>query len=142
MQVPPQHCVLAMHASPFCLQYDVAVLHVPPMQPPEQQSVFAAQVLPDALQPVMLVVAQTPPLHLPLQQSLPVAHATPMFLHAPAMHLPVAPHEPEQQSEFFEHTVAEPVVMHGPLRLPHWFGAKRPHCSPAWQFGVLPIPHV
>ena len=122
VQVPPQHSVLTVQASPFCRQYDVAALHVPPMQPPEQQSAFAAQVLPEALQPVGLLVAHTPPVHLPLQQSLPVAHAAAMFLQAVARHLPVAPHEPEQQSELFLQAVAEPVEMHGPLRLPHWFG--------------------
>ena len=122
MQLPPQHSVLTAHASPFCLQYDVAVLHLPPMQPSEQHSESAAQVLPEALQPVGLFDAQTPPLHLPLQHSLPLAHATVRSLHALARHAPVPPQEPEQQSELFTHFVAEPVAMHGPLRLPHWFG--------------------
>ena len=93
------------------------------MQPPEQHSELPAHVLPDALQPVGLFVAQTPAEHFPLQHWLPFAHATPTFLHAVARQVPVAPHEPEQQSELALHTVAEPVVMHGPLRLPHWFGA-------------------
>ena len=43
MQLPPQHWVLAVHASPLCLQNDVVVLHVPPTQPFEQQSALAAQ---------------------------------------------------------------------------------------------------
>lgn len=123
MQAPPQHCVFPVHVSPFCLQNEVAVLHTPPMQPFEQQSEPAAQVLPDALQPVGLFVAQTPPVHLPLQHSLPVAHATARFLHALARHVPFPPQDPEQQSEPLVHLVAEPVAMHGPLTLPHWFGA-------------------
>jgi hypothetical protein len=122
-QLPPQHWVLAVHASLSCLQNDVAALQVPPMQPFEQHSELAAQVLPDALQAPPLVVAQKPPVHLPLQHSLPVVHATAMFLHAVARHWPVAPQEPEQQSELFVHVVAAPVTMHGPERLPHWFGA-------------------
>jgi hypothetical protein len=86
VQAPPQHCVLAVHASPFCLQNDVATLQVPPMQPFEQHSASAAQLLPDALHAPPLVVAQKPPVHLPLQHSLPVVHATAMFLHAVARH--------------------------------------------------------
>src|SRR4051812_14940275 len=88
--VPPQHSVATVHASPFCLQYDVVALHLPPMQPFEQHSASAAQVLPDALQTPPLVVAQTPAVHLPLQHSLPLAHATARFLHAAARHVPVA----------------------------------------------------
>lgn len=122
-QLPPQHSVLAVQTSLFCLQYDVAALHLPPMQPSEQQSVLAAQVLPDAKQVPALFCAQRPPLHLPLQHSLPLKHATAMFLHALARHVPVPPQAPEQQSELTVHLVADPVVMHGPLRLPHWFGA-------------------
>lgn len=114
--------MLAVQASLFCLQNDVAALQVPPTQPSEQHSELAAHVLPEALQALGLFVAHTPPVHLPLQHSLPFAHATAMFLQALARHVPVDPHEPEQQSELFEHLVTEPVVMHGPLRLPHWFG--------------------
>jgi hypothetical protein len=121
-QLPPQHWVLDVHASLFCRQNDVAVLQTPPMQPFEQHSELAAQELPDALQAPPLVVAQRPPVHLPLQHSLPLAHATATFLHALARHLPVAPQEPEQQSELLLHVVAAPVTMHGPPRLPHWFG--------------------
>jgi hypothetical protein len=123
VHVPPQHSVATVQASPFCLQYDVAALHLPPMQPCEQHSESPPQVLPEALQLVGLFVAQTPPEHLPLQHSLPLPHATATFLHALARQVPVAPHDPEQQSELFTHLVAEPVAMHGPLRLPHWFGA-------------------
>jgi hypothetical protein len=122
VQVPPQHWALAVQASPFCLQNDVAVLHLPPMQPFEQHSESAPQVLPDALHAPALLVTQRLPVHLPLQHSLPLAHATARFLHAVARHVPVAPHEPEQQSEFCVHFVAAPVAMHGPERLPHWFG--------------------
>ena len=43
MQLPPQHWVLAKHASPPCLQNDVSVLHLPPMQPFEQHSPSPAQ---------------------------------------------------------------------------------------------------
>ena len=123
MQLPPQHWVLERHASPVCLQKEVFVLHVPPMQPLEQHSALPAQVLPEALQPVVFVTAQTAPVHLPLQHSLLLPQATAMFLHAPARQRPAAPHEPEQQSEGFVHSVASPVAMHGPRRLPHWFGA-------------------
>ena len=122
VHVPPQHCELAVHASLFCLQYEVAALQTPPTQPFEQHSELAAHVLPDALQAPPLVVAQTPPVHLPLQHSLPVAHATARFLHAVARHVPVEPQEPEQQSELARQVVAAPVAMHGPLRLPHWLG--------------------
>ena len=122
VQVPPQHCVLEVHASLFCLQNDVAALQTLPMQPFEQHSESAAQVLPDALQTLPLVDTQRLPVHLPLQHSLPVAHATARFLHAIARHVPVAPHDAEQQSEFCEHFVAAPVAMHGPLRFPHWLG--------------------
>lgn len=123
MQVPPQHWVLAVHASPFCLQNDVTTLQMPLMQPCEQHSASPPQVLPDALQVPPLVAAHKPAVHLPLQHSLLVAHATGMFLHAAALHVPVAPQNPEQQSELLAHFVAAPVVMHGPWRLPHWFGA-------------------
>jgi hypothetical protein len=98
-------------------------VQVPLTQPSEQQSELAAHVLPVALHVLGLFVAQTPPLHLPLQHSLLVAHATAMFLHALARHVPVAPQEPEQQSELIVHLVAEPVARQGPLRLPHWLGA-------------------
>ena len=122
VQVPPQHCVLDVQESLFCLQNDVAVLQTPPMQPFEQHSELAAQVLPDALQTPPLSVTHTLPVHLPLQHSLPLAHATVRFLHEVVRHTPSAPQAPEQQSEFCVHFVGEPLTRQGPLRLPHWFG--------------------
>ena len=121
-QLPPQHWVLAVQASLSCLQNDVAVLQTPPMQPFEQHSESAAHVLPDALQTPPLFDTQRLAVHLPLQHSLPLAHATATILHAAARHVPFPPQAPEQQSELAEHLVAAPVAMHGPLRLPHWLG--------------------
>jgi hypothetical protein len=129
VHAPPQHCEAEVHASPICLQYDVAVLHTPLMQPFEQHSRSALawvipappQVLPDALQRPALFVTQVP-VHLPLQHSLAFAHATARFLHAPARQVPAEPQELEQQSVLAVQGVSWPVSMHGPLRLPHWFG--------------------
>lgn len=122
-QLPPQHWVFAVQESPFCLQNDVAVLQKPLMQPFEQHWLSAVQVLPEAAQVPPFVDAQRPPLHLPLQQSAPLVQARPTFLHWPLTHWPSALQWPEQHCESLWHAVAEPVVMHGPARLPHWFGA-------------------
>ena len=120
-----------MHESLFCLQKEVVVLQTPPMQPFEQHCESRVQVLPEPRQAPPLVEAHTPPVHLPLQQFAFVAQARPSFLHWVAAHVPVAPQMPEQHCVFVVHVVADPVVMHGPERLPHWSGAKRPHDSPA-----------
>lgn len=123
-QLPPQHWLSFVHASLFWRQYEVAVLQTLLMQPFEQHSVFVVQVLPEALQAFELPVAQSlfvP--QTPLQQSLPVAHASPTFLHCDAEHLPSEPQKPEQHWLSLVQVVAEPVVMQGPLRLPHWSGA-------------------
>lgn len=118
-QAPPQQSSELTHASPFCLQYDVVALHFPEMQPFEQHSLFAVHVLPDARHALPLVVAQTPPEHLPLQHSPLFPQATLRFLQAAALHTPVAPQKPEQHCELAVHCVVEPVVMHGPETLPH-----------------------
>jgi len=70
-----------------------------------------------------LIVAHTPPVHLPLQHCPSPRQFAPTFVHAPATHAPVALQKPEQHWLAVEHIVAEPVTMHGPARLPHWFGA-------------------
>ena len=85
-QLPPQHWVLAVQESPFCLQNDVAALQTPPMQPFEQHWLSEVQVLFDARHEPPFVDAHTPPLHLPLQQSELVAQPRPSFLHAEAVH--------------------------------------------------------
>ena len=122
-QLPPQHSVFCMHESLSCLQNDVAVLQMPSMQPFEQHCALSVQVLPDARQTPAFVEVQTFPVHLPLQQSALLAQASPSFLHWAATHLAVALQKPEQQSLSSPQGLVEPVVMHGPLRLPHWFGA-------------------
>jgi hypothetical protein len=129
-----------MHASPFCLQNDVAVLQTPPMHPFEQHSAFDVHVLPDALQAPPLADAQMPPAHLPLQQSAFTPHVAPSFLHVLAVHRPVALQLPEQHCVSLWHVAVEPVGMHGPLMLPHWFGVWRPHCWPVGQSGVATPP--
>jgi len=50
VHAPPQQSNCVRHASPVCLQNDVAALHLPPMHPPEQHSPLPPLVLPDALQ--------------------------------------------------------------------------------------------
>ena len=72
---------------------------------------------------MLLFVAQKPAEHLPLQHSPLLVQATLMFLQAPVVQVPVAPQKPEQHCELAVHFVAEPVAMHGPVRLPHWLGA-------------------
>jgi hypothetical protein len=131
---------LLVHASLFWRQYDVAVLQKPPMQPCEQHCEPDVQALPEARHCPPLSVTHVP-VHLPLQHWLPLEQETPRFLHALARHCPSGPHTPEQHCEFEMHVVVEPFWMHGPLRLPHWFGPKMPHTSPVGQFGVLFRPH-
>jgi len=114
---------------------------MPPMQPCEQHCEPDVQALPDARQSPPLSVAQTPPVHLPLQHSLPAEQPTPRFLHAFVRHCPSEPQTPEQHCVFETHVVAEPFWMHGPLRLPHWFGVMMPQVSPVGQFGVAFTPH-
>ena len=64
---------------------------------------------------------------MPLQQSLPVAQPTPIFLHAVALHLPSAPQKLEQHCALLVQVVAEPFWMHGPEIEEHWSGVKMPH---------------
>jgi hypothetical protein len=113
---------LLVHASLFWRQYDVAVLQMPPMQPCEQHCAPEEQALPEARHPPPLSVAQTPPVQLPLQHWLPLVQELPRFLHALARQSPSGPQTPEQHCVFERHVVPEPFGMHGPLRLPHWFG--------------------
>lgn len=120
LHLPPQHCVLSVQVSPFCLQYDVAVLQTLLMQPFEQHCESELQVLPDAKHEFVLFVAQKPPEHLPEQHWFAVVHAVPMLRHAPERQVPAEPHEPEQHWSFV--VQVPPVVWHGPFRLPHWFG--------------------
>lgn len=54
--------------SPDWMQYDDPSWHFPPLQSPEQQSPFPAQVLPAVWQPV-LRATHFPAVHVPLQQA-------------------------------------------------------------------------
>jgi hypothetical protein len=144
LQAPPQHCVALVQESLFCLQNEEAVLQVPLTQAPEQHALFAPfglHALPDARHTPPLFVTQTLPLHLPLQQSLPLVHAAFSALHVAAMHLPRAPQLLEQHCALLVHVVFEPSGMHGPERLPHLFGSKRPHDCPVGQPPPF-VPHV
>jgi hypothetical protein len=141
VHAPLQHWLFWLHASLICLHHDVAKLHLPPMHPKEQHSELAAQVLPAALHELLLPVTQTKPVQRPLQHWLPLAQVAPRFEHDGAppsgrawMHLPSAPQRPEQHWSFAEQVVVV-SLMHGPLRLPHWFGAKMP---PSWPVGHPP----
>lgn len=74
-----------------------------------------------------------PPWQLPVQHWAFDEHAVPSALQAVAWQSWFTPQKPEQQSELFTHGVLEPVWMHGPVRLAHWFGENRPHDSPDGQ---------
>jgi len=63
---PPQHARSVAQASPFWVQYDTEIWHVPFEQRPEQQSVLTLQVFPPVLQDVFSA-AQVPFVHLPPQ---------------------------------------------------------------------------
>ena len=122
-QVPPQHWSPLRHASPFCLQYDVSALHLPPTQPFEQHWLSAVHELPDAKHAPALFVTHAPPVQRPLQHSALLPQVVLRSLQALALQTPVEPQKPEQHCEFAVQRVPEFVVMHGPELLPHLFAS-------------------
>ena len=122
-QSPLQHWAEVVHVSWFCRQKEDTALHVPlAVQSCEQHWVPSVQVSPEDLH-VPLLIAWHVPAHLPVQHSAFAPHVTPSDLQAVAWQSWLTPQAPEQQSLLFTHVVAAPVLMHGPVRLPHWFGA-------------------
>jgi hypothetical protein len=110
------------------MQYEDPSAQRPPgPQRPEQQSVFAVQVL-FALVHVTVdeMGAHLPPMQFPVQQSLPeTGHAAPMVKHWTSLHLPET-HAPLQQSVL--PTQAAVAGAHTPMDEAHWpvVGSQRP----------------
>ena len=86
VQRPPQHSVSVAQTSASCLQNDGAE-QIPLAQYCEQQSPFAAQVLPEVLQDLLSGV-QVPFAHCPPQHWSFDAHANPSEMHNDALHAP------------------------------------------------------
>lgn len=111
---------------------------MPPEQNFEQHWLPLVQKSPLVLHVPLLIGAQAPLVHLPVQHCELVEQVVPSARHADAWHCWLRPQTPEQQSVFFEHVAALPVGMHGPLGLAHWLAVKRPQLSPV---GQLPHDH-
>jgi hypothetical protein len=106
LHVPPQQSLPVKHISPFCRQYDEALLHVPLLQSPEQQSPSCAHVLPEVRHappappsPELPIAAHLPFTHVSVQHVLvPAAgHALPIETHCALPHVPLT-QAPLQQS--------------------------------------------
>jgi hypothetical protein len=107
VQTPPQQSVASEQTSPFWMQNDDPILHVPPEQSLEQHSSPVVHGLPDVLHTV-LSVWQTPPVQVPLQQLVPLVQGLLSATHTAAAHrLPT--HETLQQSVLALH--APPAAM-------------------------------
>jgi hypothetical protein len=100
VQLPPQHSTSLAQASPFCVQNEAAP-QMPFLQYLEQQSPFAAHVLPDVLH-VALSAAHFPAVHLPPQHSPSAAHVPLSAVHCFVPHLPLR-HENVQHWLFVVH---------------------------------------
>jgi hypothetical protein len=122
-QRPLQHWSLVTHVSLIWRQNEPVGSHLPFTHAFEQHWLSAVHALPEPLHTPPLIDWQRPPVHLPLQHWPLLVQATPSPVHAVALQRASAPQNPEQQSLPALHAVAEPVAMHGPSRLPHWFAA-------------------
>jgi hypothetical protein len=124
VQLPVQQSVPEWHASPDWPQNEEGS-QVPPLQSPEQQSPFAAHMLPSVLQ-VALSAAHLPPVHVPLQHSLLLVHAVLSEAQAGKPHAPLM-HEPLQHAPFAVHAL--PSARHPPS-LPNGFPASPMFTAP------------
>jgi hypothetical protein len=105
--VPPQQSVPVKQISPFCRQNDEALLQVPLVQSPEQQSPSWAHLFPEVRQaPVVVppsallpIAAHLPFTHVSVQHAfVPAAgHVSPIETHCAPPHAPLR-HAPLQQS--------------------------------------------
>jgi hypothetical protein len=114
LQTPPQQLAPSKQMSPFCTQYELAMLQRWFVQSPEQQSEPALHAFPAVVHAVTVPPSPVPPsgaatmgAHAPfsqcwVQQTLPATgQAAPMVRHCEAPQWP-ATHESSQQSVFTE----------------------------------------
>jgi hypothetical protein len=119
---PPQQSAALKQMSPICVQYDDAMLHVPPEHSPEQHSVFVVHVFPAVVHELtpappsvfpLPMGAHFPLMHVSVQHALPdVGHVSPSVTHWAALHVPLT-HAPVQQSVATAHV--PPALAHVPI---------------------------
>lgn len=122
VQMPPQHSVLVLHTSPFCVQNEGWLEQTPLEHSDEQQSELAVQALPDVWHDVLSGVhVFAPPSvvaeHLPPQQLASAVHVFPSEIHR---FFPQAPPAQTNVQHSFPVWHAVPEALHTPTGDAHF----------------------